>query len=52
MSYKVKTTPGFEKSAKAIAKKHKSIKSDLAKLIDNLEHNLPLEPILVRTFIK
>ena len=39
MSYSVKTTPDFDKEFKRIAKKHKGIISDLAKLIDNLEVN-------------
>ena|ERR1041385_6948119 len=39
MSYSVKTTPHFVKEVKRIAKKHKGIKSDLAKLIDDLEKN-------------
>lgn len=39
MSYSIKTTPHFDKEVKRIAKKHKQIKSDLAKLIDDLETN-------------
>jgi len=39
MSYSVKTTPHFDKEVKKIAKKHKGIKSDLTKLIDDLEKN-------------
>lgn len=39
MSYKVKTLPDFDKEVKKIAKKHKGIKSDLSKLIDDLESN-------------
>lgn len=39
MSYSVKITPHFEKEVKRIAKKHKGIKADLAKLIDELEKN-------------
>ena len=39
MSYSVKTTPHFDKEVKRIAKKHKGIKSDLAKLIGDLEKN-------------
>lgn len=30
---------GFKKHAKSIAKKHRSLKSDIAKLIDSLEEN-------------
>ena len=39
MSYSIKTTPNFDKEVKRIVKKHKGIKSDLAKLIDDLENN-------------
>jgi hypothetical protein len=39
MSYKVKTTPYFDSVAISITKKHKAIKSDISKLIDNLEIN-------------
>ncbi len=39
MNYSVKTTAYFDKEAKRIAKKHKGIKSDIAKLIDDLEIN-------------
>ena len=39
MSYSVKITPHFDKEVKRIAKKHKGFKSDLAKLIDDLEKN-------------
>ena len=39
MSYKVKTTPGFENLAKQIAKKHKGIKKDIETLIGDLEKN-------------
>lgn len=39
MNYSVKTSPSFDKEAKAIAKKHKNVKADLAKLIDDLEIN-------------
>jgi len=39
MSYSVKTTPHFDKEVKRIAKIHKGIKSDLARLIDDLELN-------------
>ena len=37
MSYSVKTTPDFDREVKRLAKKHKGIKSDIAKLIDDLE---------------
>lgn len=39
MSYSVKTLAYFDKEIKRIAKKHKGIKADLAKLIDALEVN-------------
>ena len=39
MSYKIKITASFEKEIKKIAKKHKGIKSDLSKLIAELELN-------------
>jgi mRNA-degrading endonuclease YafQ of YafQ-DinJ toxin-antitoxin module len=37
MSFNVVVTDGFKKHAKDIAKKHRSLKSDLNKLIDSLE---------------
>ena len=37
MSFKVKTTPEFERSVKKIAKKHKSIRKDISELINQLE---------------
>lgn len=36
MSFEVKTTPVFEKSAKALSKRHRSFKKDLDELIDLL----------------
>jgi hypothetical protein len=39
MSYKVKTTPTFDREVKRIAKKHKGVKSDLSKLVNELELN-------------
>jgi len=39
MSYNVKTLVHFDKEVKRIAKKHKGIKADIAKLIDSLETN-------------
>jgi len=39
MSYSVKTLPDFDKGVKRIAKKHKGVKSDIAKLINDLEDN-------------
>jgi len=39
MSYSVKTTPDFDREVKRISKKHRGIKSDIARLIDDLEAN-------------
>lgn len=39
MSFSIVVTDGFKKNAKSIAKKHRSLKSDLTKLIDSLEEN-------------
>lgn len=42
MSYKILVTDSFKKQAKSIAKKHRSLKSDLEKLIVSLQEN-PLQ---------
>lgn len=42
MSFKIHTTPRFERSAKALSKRHRSLKSDLGSFIDSLESN-PLQ---------
>ncbi len=39
MSFNIVVTDGFKKHAKGIAKKHRSLKSDLNKLIDSLVEN-------------
>lgn len=39
MSFEVITTRRFERSAKALAKRHKSLKTDLLGLISSLEKN-------------
>lgn len=39
MNFDIRTTSRFEKEAKALAKRHKSLKKDLAALIDSLEEN-------------
>lgn len=39
MSFEVHTTPTFERSAKSLAKKHRSLGKDLGELIDSLESN-------------
>jgi hypothetical protein len=39
MSFNVVVTDGFKKHAKGIAKKHRSLKNDLNKLIVSLEEN-------------
>lgn len=44
MSFKIIPTPSFAKSLKALAKRHKSIKSDIKKFIDTLEEN-PLQGV-------
>ena len=42
MSFNVVVTDGFKKHAKSIAKKHRSLKSDLEKLISSIEED-PLQ---------
>lgn len=37
MNYEVRTLPNFEKEAKRLSKKHRSLKKDLFKLIESLE---------------
>ena len=39
MSYNVKTTSNFEREAKALFKRHRSLKNDLSIFIDSLEQN-------------
>jgi len=39
MSFNVVVTDGFKKHAKGIAKKHRSLKADLNKLVDSLAEN-------------
>ena len=39
MSYNVDTTPNFEKEAKKLYKKYKSLKSEILVLIDELSEN-------------
>jgi mRNA-degrading endonuclease RelE of RelBE toxin-antitoxin system len=39
MSYKIITTHLFDKELKRLAKKHRSIKNDLAQLGEQLQHN-------------
>ncbi len=39
MSFEVKTTLRFEKEAKALAKRHRSLKSDLMQLVGSLEQD-------------
>lgn len=39
MSYKIQTTPPFEKQAKKLARKYPSLKTDLLLLIESLETN-------------
>jgi mRNA-degrading endonuclease RelE of RelBE toxin-antitoxin system len=52
MSYSVKTIPHFDKEIKIIAKKHKGIKSDIAKLIDDLEKDPTMGTYLGRNVYK
>ncbi len=47
MSYNVVVTPVFMRSAKSLAKKHRSLKNDLDKLIDSLVDN-PTQGIQVK----
>lgn len=44
MSYKLIVTPNFEKDLKPLLKKHKSLKSDLVRLIESLEND-PIQGI-------
>ena len=39
MNYSVKTTSNFEKEAKVLSKRHRSLKKDLGDFIDSLEEN-------------
>jgi mRNA-degrading endonuclease RelE of RelBE toxin-antitoxin system len=39
MKARLYTTPEFDKSAKRLSKRHLSLKSDLASLFAELEHN-------------
>lgn len=39
MSFDVRTTTHFEKAAKALNKRHRSLKSDLNGLVDSLSDN-------------
>ena len=39
MSFKVLTTPHFEREAKALAKRHRSFKDDLLELVEQLSEN-------------
>ena len=52
MSYSVRTVPNFDREIKKIAKKHKGIKSDLAKLIHDLEVNPTMGTDLGQNFYK
>ena len=44
MSFKIIPTPTFAKSLKALAKRHKSMKSDIKQLTESLEEN-PLQGV-------
>lgn len=39
MSFEIRTTPHFERAAKTLSKKYRSLKSDLGNLIDSLSQN-------------
>jgi len=52
MSYRIKTTPDFDREVKKIAKKHKGIKSDLMRLINDLEANPTMGIDLGQNFYK
>jgi mRNA-degrading endonuclease RelE of RelBE toxin-antitoxin system len=39
MSFDVRTTPRFERAAKTLAKRYRSLKSDLGVFIEGLEQN-------------
>ena len=52
MSYKVETTPSFEKQAKKLAKKYPSLKSDLLQLTESLETNPAQGTLLGNNFYK
>lgn len=47
MSYKVVTTPAFERRFKPLAKKHRSILNDLNELIESLKEK-PTQGVLIR----
>ncbi len=46
MSYKVETTANFEKEAKKLIKKYRSLQQEIDKLIDKLEIN-PVKGVLL-----
>lgn len=52
MSYQIKVTPDFERSAKRIAKKYKSIYKDILLLIDQLEQDPHLGAFLGNNLYK
>lgn len=52
MNYRIKISPNFDRGIKKIAKKHKGIKSDLAKLIEDLEGNPTMGTDLGQNFYK
>lgn len=39
MSFEIRTTPGFERSAKVLSKRHRSLKADLKELMLSLSSN-------------
>jgi mRNA-degrading endonuclease RelE of RelBE toxin-antitoxin system len=46
MSYRLSMSPEYDKSLKELAKKHRSMKKDVAKLYDDLEEN-PYQGVLI-----
>jgi hypothetical protein len=52
MSYRITTIPLFDKQVKRLAKKYPSLKSDLAKLINNLTDNPTQGKFLGNNFFK
>jgi mRNA-degrading endonuclease RelE of RelBE toxin-antitoxin system len=52
MSFKVKSTPEFDKALKQIAKKHKAIKNDILNLIHSLEETPMMGTLLGNNLYK
>lgn len=53
MNYKVELSPNFKKEAKHLGKKYRSLKTDLAKLFEELERSPDLRtPLGATMYIK